>query len=193
MTQLEHWTCARRSRDLLEGLERTGKVILRESALDRREFTLFAAKTTHNGYIRNWRIVLGIKGDSFQTNYSQRPRPTTDGLFHHSWSDHIFHNSRRWVCSLFSMLFFQHSISSIKHFVVKLLIYLLASGWRVALSEIRFSRTFVASQLYSISQLLRSKECTLVHATQHKAFWMKAALPSVKQVCLMLKCGAVCD
>lgn len=95
MTQLEYWTCARTSRDPLEGLKRTGKVILRESALERREFRQFKSRTSYNGRIKNWSIVLWIQSNSFQTNCRQRPRSATDGLFYYSWWNHILYDSRR--------------------------------------------------------------------------------------------------
>lgn len=187
MTQSEHWTCARRSRDLLEGLERTGKVILQESALDRREFTLFAAKTTHNGAGRNWRIVLRVKGDSFQTNYSQRPWPTADWLFHHSWRDHIFHNSRRWVLRLFSFLVF---LTKQDHQPSTSCSNCLSTFWLLVwrLDKFVFSSYIRCKSVVLDRKLwLRSTKCTFVHAKQHEAFYETCLAERTISVS-MLKC-----
>lgn len=62
--------------------------------------------------------------------------------------------------------------SSIKYFVFKFFIYFLASIKSVALRCIRFFLVH-SLQVGCTGSLiwLRSKECTFVHATQHKAFY----------------------
>lgn len=71
--------------------------ILQERALDRRDFTPFAARNKHHEQCRDRRIAIGIKSDSFQTNCGERPGPNTDRLFYYSWRDHLLHDSRRYV------------------------------------------------------------------------------------------------
>ena len=99
-----NWTCATKSRDSLEDFGKTGKVGLQERALDWRDFTPFAAKTSHNEQCKHRSIAVRIESDSFQTNCGQRSTSNTDRLFHYSRWNHIFYDSRRYVERYFELI-----------------------------------------------------------------------------------------
>ena len=83
---------------------RRSKVILQESASDRRNIAPFTAITRHNEQHRDRCIAIRIKSDSFQTHCGERSGSNTDRLFHYSRRNHIFHDSRRYVKRYFELI-----------------------------------------------------------------------------------------